>query len=207
MFYFFLQNVPDEVAENIYPCRMKRKILIIAVLFMTGSLVAQNYSVDTSSSSIEWTGSKIVGGSHTGTIDFKSGSLTMNKGKLSGGEFVVNMKTIKEESSRLVEHLMSEDFFSVNKFPTASLEIKKIADAEDGMVNVTANLSIKEATESITFPAKVSVSSGKVKASAKLTFDRSKFDVRYGSGSFFEDLGDKAINDDVELKVTIVATK
>ena len=185
-----------------------RKILAISALLMMGSLVGQEMQLDTQGSSIEWKGErKILNKGHTGTIAFKSGSVTVENGKLTGGEFIVDMKSMKESNgaNRLIGHLMSDDFFSVDTYPTAMLAIKSVGKVKEGMVEITADLTIKATTEEITFPAQVEIKDGKFMGSAELSFDRAKFDIRYGSGSFFDDLGDKVIADENPLKVTISA--
>lgn len=164
------------------------------------------YIVDNAASSITWTGSKPIGDSHTGTINLNAGTLVGNGDAFVHGRFTIDMTTItdSENSARLENHLRSEDFFNVVTHPIATLEIIS-ATPTNGGYEITANLTIKEITNEITFPATVTIADGTINASADITFDRSKWDVRYGSGAFFSDLGDDLINDEIELQVVIVA--
>ena len=133
----------------------------------------------------------------------------MKKGKLVGGSLVVDMTTITESkgSTKLEGHLKSDDFFSVEKFPTATIKIKGSSEGENGDLEVTADLTIKGTTQEITFMAMVEESGDGINGSADLVFDRSKFDVRYGSNSFFDDLADKAISDNITLTISVMASK
>ena len=103
--------------------------------------------------------------------------------------------------------MKSDDFFAVESFTTSTLKITNVKSQRGGKYSVTADLSIKGKTESVTFPVEVSLVEGKVTATAKITVDRTKFDVRYGSNSFFDNLGDKAISDEFTIDITLVAVK
>lgn len=178
------------------------KAFIIFAALISGE--AKEVKVDTKASTITWTGSKVIGGGHTGTIALKSGSLDVAGGKLKGGSFVIDMSTISEPSERLVGHLKSDDFFGIATYPTAEFQTTKVKANKDGGYDVTGNITIKGKTESISFPAKLMEAGTGYEATASITVDRSKFDVRYGSGSFFDDLGDKAISDEFTLEVKLV---
>lgn len=193
------------------------KYILLVAAFLTvfaGSLSAQDkLTVDTKSSKLNWAGNKVVGG-HWGTVDISSGSLNVNSGKLVGGEFVINLKTIKsldlkenEGKSKLEGHLMSDDFFATDKFPTAKLVITKAEESKQGKnnYNITGDLTIRGITHSITFPAKVDLEKGKAKAYAEFNIDRTKWDIKYNSGNFFKDLGDRMIKDEIEFKVNLHA--
>ena len=168
------------------------------------------YTIDAATTTIVWTGAK-VGGEHTGTISVKEGGFTFEDDQLTGGSFIIDMNSITctdldaEYGGKLVGHLKSDDFFGVATFPTSKVVIKSVVPQGPGQYKVVADLTIKETTKEIKFPATVEVSNGKVTASADITVDRSEFDVRYGNGSFFDDLGDKVIYDDFNLAVTAVA--
>lgn len=171
------------------------------------------FKVIPSESSVKWTGKKVTG-EHTGNVAVKEGTLTFGSMELKGGSFVIDMKSItctdltdKEWNKKLVDHLNSDDFFSVSKHPTAKLEIKDAMFAKGGGLDITASLTIKGKTQQVIFPAKLDVSNGKVTATGKIKFNRTKFDIKYKSGSFFQNLGDKMIYDDVELEVKVVAKK
>ncbi len=177
----------------------------LIILFVSFGLNAQTKKIDTSKSSIHWIGKKIMG-QHDGTIDFKEGSLIFDGKKLTGGNFTVDMKTISttdvegKAKGNLDGHLKSDDFFGVEKFPTSKLVFKKITDKGNGLYTITADLTIKEITNSITFDIIVKDSI----ATTNFSVDRTKFDVKYGSKSFFEEIGDRAINDEFELGVKLV---
>lgn len=190
---------------------MKKTLLIAAVLW-NGFTFAQDFNVDAGQSTVNWKGANVVGKTHTGTLKLSDGKLTLKNGKLTGGSFVVDMTTLKntdlsgEWSDKLVGHLKSDDFFSVETYKTSNFVITKVVE-NSGKYNVTGNITIKGKTETITFPADVKVNGNAVNATATLVVNRSKFDVRYGSDSFFDNLGDKAIADDIELQVALVAGK
>ena len=137
----------------------------------------------------------------------------MEDGQLVGGIFTIDMTTIAcldlsgEYQGKLEGHLKSDDFFGVEKYPTATFVITKAVPQGPGKYKVIGNMTIKDKTEEVQFNASVEERDGKVTASATITLDRSKYDVRYGSGSFFDNLGDKTIYDDFDLTVNLVASK
>lgn len=187
------------------------KALILMAAFLGGGETIEAQNVNTSESVINWKGSKVVGSDHVGTLSLKEGSLDIKKGKLMGGSFVIDMTSINNTDlsggtkEKLEGHLKSDDFFGVGSFPTASFSITEAKASGKGAYDITGDLTIKGKTESISFPATMSENGGKYEANATITFDRTKFDVRYGSGSFFDNLGDKAISDEIELEVKLVS--
>lgn len=194
---------------------MKKTLLTLITLAafmvsMTG-IAPETYQVDIDSSTLVWTGKKVTG-EHTGNINLKSGSLDFQNGTLKGGGFVIDMASItctdltdEEYNGKLIGHLKSDDFFGVAKHSDANFAITKVKKQKDGTYQIKGDLTIKGITNAIEFPATVTQKDGAVKAVAKIIVDRSKFDIRYGSGSFFEGLGDKMIYDDFELDVTLSA--
>lgn len=168
------------------------------------------YKVDLEKSTLTWTGKKFTG-SHTGSINLKSGSLGFNGKKLREGGFTIDMNSIKDadNSNGLEKHLKADDFFGADKFPTSNFVIKKIANSGANTVNVTGDLTIKGITNQITFPATVAWNAdGSVTAIAdKIIIDRTKWGIKYKSKSVFTDIGDKFIYDDFELSVKLVAKK
>lgn len=173
----------------------------------------ETYKVDVSSSALAWKGYKVTG-EHSGTVKLKSGSLQFTDGSLSGGTFVIDMTSIKdtdlegEWAAKLEGHLKSEDFFGVEKYPTSKFVISRaIPQDTKGNYKIIGNLTIKETTKEVKFFAHLSEKDGKVTATGKMTIDRSEYNVRYGSGSFFDDLGDKTIYDEFDMAITLVATK
>jgi len=167
------------------------------------------YRIDAKKSSIQWSGAKITGKTHEGTVNLTEGGLQLTNGVISGGKFAIDMTSINVTDldggmkGKLEGHLKNEDFFHVEKFKTANITVVSV----DGD-NVKANLTIKGITNEVTFPVKVVIAdSGELTATATIEVDRSKFDVRYGSGSFFDDLGDKAIDDILKFNVSLKGTK
>jgi polyisoprenoid-binding protein YceI len=186
--------------------------IFVLALTLTTAVMAATQKVDVQKSKVEWTGKKVTG-QHTGTIDLQQGSLEVNKGKLTGGKIVMDMQSIKnvdltdqEYNTKLVNHLKSDDFFSVVKYPTAQLDITKV-EGSGANLTVTGNLNIKGKTNPVTFPVTVSNSGKENVYKGNITVDRSKYDVRYGSKSFFNDLGDKAISDEFTLDFQLVASE
>ena len=162
--------------------------------------------VDTKESSVMWRGYKVTG-KHYGTVNIQSGSLDFEGEQLVGGEFVMDMNSISctdlegGYGDKLVGHLKSDDFFGVATYPTAAFKITKaISQGKDNRYKLVGDLTIKNTPKQNKFFAEVVGGS----ANAKITIDRSDFDVRYGSGSFFDNLGDKTIYDEFELEVKLV---
>lgn len=168
-------------------------------------LVATNINLETSV--LNWKGSKPLG-THNGNVKFLEGSLEVKNGKVKGGEFVIDMTSINtldlkagSGKEKLDGHLMSADFFDVEKYPTSKFVITKVKGA-----NVTGNLTIKDVTKTITFPAKVAVADGKITFSSDvIKINRADFNVKYGSKSFFDNLKDKFIDDIMEISFEIHA--
>lgn len=193
---------------------MKTKILSIALVavFLTAAFTILNkeVKVDTKSSQIAWVGKKVTG-QHNGTVNIKDGALEMENGQVTGGSFTIDMTTINvldlegEYKGKLMGHLKSDDFFSVEKFPNAKFTITSInkSEATDASHFIAGDLSIKGITNKITFPATIKIVDGKANATASFALDRTKWDIRYGSGSFFDGLGDKMIYDDFELSINL----
>ena len=187
---------------------MKNKILkgsaTAIIVLATVAFTDGKKEINTETSEINWTGEKVTG-SHNGTIQLESGHLMMEDDKIVGGEFVMDMSTITvtdltgENKGKLEGHLKSEDFFGIENHPKAKLVITSAATKGDGTFGVVADLTIKEKTNPVTFDLKMEENS----ATTQLTIDRSKYDVRYGSGSFFDNLGDKTIYDNFQLDVNL----
>lgn len=170
------------------------------------------YTVNNSESAVIWTGSKPVGASHSGFVDIQTGELVVEEGELVSGQFVLDMQTIRTTDDmaqgmidRLEGHLKSDDFFAVDTYPTATLELKSAEKTGDNTYTVVADLTIKETTEEIVFEATVEQMEDSIIANADIVFDRAVYNVQYGSGSFFSDLGDDLINDEIQMSVSIVA--
>lgn len=179
---------------------------------------AEKLTVDAAASKVAWFATKVTG-KHNGTVAVQSGTVDMTGGRLTGGSFVIDMTSIKvvdiqdpEYNGKLLGHLNSDDFFSVEKNPTSTFKITSVTaikGAKAGQPNTTigGDLTIKGITKPLTFPATVTVSNGQLTASGNMSVDRTKYDVRYGSKSFFNDIGDKAISDEMVFNVNVVAKK
>jgi polyisoprenoid-binding protein YceI len=181
-----------------------KSIALALVAFVSFAVNAQSKKVDVSKSTINWVGKKVTG-AHEGTIALKEGALVFKGKKVVNGNFTVDMTTINttdlsgKGKANLDGHLKSDDFFGVEKFQTATLVFKTIGEKGKGVYAVTADLTIK----GITHPIKFDLTVGDNTASTTLKVDRTKYDIKYGSGSFFSDLGDKTINDEFELTVKL----
>ena len=182
-----------------------KKILYLFIL--TSFLGYSQKNVDISKSFVKWTGSQISGKSHFGTLNFKSAELKFTKDDLVGGNFIVDMMSISVDDltgrgkKSLEGHLLSDDFFSVNDFSTSSLTLNNVKKVSSNEFNALGSLTIKGITHDVSIKFFRNLIDQSM--SAILTFDRSKYDVKYGSGSFFENLGDRLILDEIELEVTL----
>ena len=188
-------------------------LIVLSGLTMAFKPAADVYTVDLAKSKIVWVGRKITG-QHTGELKIASGSLTANGKVLNGGNFVMDMKSMTctdldaSNGGKLLGHLKSDDFFSVEKNPSSKFEITKITPAGADKVNITGNLTIKGITSAVSFPANVVQKADVIVAVANsVKIDRTKYDIKYGSKSFIAGIGDKAIDDEFELNINLVAKK
>ena len=190
-----------------------KNFLLVSILLMGLNLSSQ-VQMDLTKSSIKWIGKEITTKEHFGALKFSKAQLEFNGDVLTGGEFTVDMTTLDVQDlsgggkQRLEGHLRSDDFFSVNKHQTSYLKINEILppelsriEADNNSFEVSGELTIKGITQPIVFTLKPVSDQSYV---ADLTFDRSDYNVRFRSGSFFENLGDKLILDDIKLEVTLV---
>ncbi len=187
------------------------KIYLVLIVSMLGLIAySQDFKVDTSASVLKWTGKKVTG-KHYGHILLKDGSFTLKKKQFVGGVFHIDMRTITcddlqgEMNAKLVGHLKSDDFFGVKDHPVSTLEIIESGkfDNGTGKATVKAKLTIKGITHPISFAATKDDNT----FSAVIFIDRTLYNVRYGSGKFFDNLGDRTIDDKFALEVKIVAVK
>ncbi|WP_029038716.1 YceI family protein [Salinimicrobium xinjiangense] len=189
---------------------MKKKAIFTAaapvLVFTTVAFTTIKKNVDVEASTVEWTGKKITGSSHHGTIDLKQAYLNLTEdGKLTGGEFVIDMNTIEvtdltgDNKEKLEGHLNSDDFFGVSNHDTSRMVITKAVPKTGNTYTVNGDLTIKGKTEPVTFDMVVNENT----ATAKVAIDRTKFGIRYGSGSFFDNLGDNTINNNFTLDVNL----
>ncbi|MDX1407794.1 MAG: YceI family protein [Saprospiraceae bacterium] len=194
-----------------------KKLLVTLAVATPALLLAANgnddkatYTVNADASTIVWKGKKVTG-KHDGTISLQSGELIFEDNMLVGGKFVMDMTSIKNTdmagsrgAEKLEGHLKSDDFFGVATYPTATFKITKaIPYGTTGEYKIVGDMTIKDNTTEVKFMAKVNMTDG-MNATAEIELDRSEYDVRYGSGSFFDNLGDKAISDIFTLNIELV---
>ncbi|SNR48318.1 YceI family protein [Flavobacterium sp. ov086] len=170
-----------------------------------------NFKIVSSNSNVEWTGKKVTG-AHNGTIGIKEGNFILNGGKVKGGNIVINTSTIKilditdpATNEQFAGHLASDDFFSIEKFPTATFDILSVKEVSSDTYYLEGNLTIKDISHVVGFEANVENIENAITLSGKLVIDRTKYDIRFRSGNFFKDLGDTLIYNDFELDFNISA--
>ena len=176
----------------------------------TLSLSSGDYVMDNDNSSIKWTGRELSTKSHYGSLQMKNGSLTVNTDGTVNGIIKIDMTTIDCEDlqgrskASLERHLRSDDFFSVESHPIATLTFKSEGGIGAGnKLAFNGDLEIKGISHPISFESELKSVDPKVSALVDMTFDRSKYNVRFRSGTFFQNLGDKLIYDDIEISVDI----
>ena len=181
---------------------------------LTTAAAQTTYVVDPQASQITWTGSKVVGGSHEGSVRLSGGTLVVSGGRLVDGAFTADMTSITVDdltgamADKLSGHLLSADFFGVEEHPTATFDIRRVKPLAAGKASVTGDLTIKGKTDEVTFPAEYSVGSdGTMSARGTVKVDRTIYDIRYGSAGSLGSLGDKAISDEFTLDITLSARK
>jgi polyisoprenoid-binding protein YceI len=182
--------------------------------FVSSEHVAEEkYVVDKKESVVTWKGSRLFSSEkgHIGYVYVSKGELMIEKGQLVGGTVVLDMNTITDpihgSDNNLINHLKDSDFFDVKKFPVSTFAITKVASADEGNIKITGNLTIKDITHAVTFPAKIEVNGGVVNANGEVTIDRTQWDVRYRSGKFYDNLADKTISDSIEFDIKILANR
>ncbi len=165
----------------------------------------RTFEIDPVASSIYWVGKKKIGTKHSGNIQIKVGKIKKRYNFFSG-KIVMNMRTISatsvtgKDKKKLEKHLKGKDFFSVRKYPQATLEIKKVVKGKMNNYKVYADLTIKGITEPVRFSARVEFFKDKMRAKGKLIFDRTDYDIKYNSGSFFPSLiKDRIIKDQIKI--------
>ena len=186
--------------------KMIKKITFLITLFSGLSIGAQEKEININGSKIKWIGKEITTKIHFGSLQFNNGKMILNNDQIVGGDFSVDMKSLIDEDlsgkskQYLENHLKSDDFFGVEKYPTASLNISSSKKLSNNEHKINGILTIKNIAHPISFVLKFN----DLGAFAKMTFDRSKYDIKYRSASFFSDLGDKLIYDDIDVEVTLI---
>ena len=201
------------IASVLTACKEKKEKVEVKEAKKVEVNVAELNNVDTSASVLNWKGTK-PGGSHNGTVALESGGMLLEAGNLKAGQFIIDMKSIKnldmaakpDAAAKLEGHLKNADFFDVTEYPKSKFVITKVEDKGD-KIHVTGNLNIKDVTKSITIPATISTENGVTTfKSDPFVVNRADFNVKYGSKSFFDNLKDKFIDDNMELSF-VVKTK
>ena len=185
---------------------------VVSILSLVNLQAQEQYQIALKNSTVEWIGEKVTG-SHTGTISLSNAHFIFEDNKLVGGAFEMDMKSIKctdiespEYAAKLEGHLMDDDFFASEKHPTSTFKISNVLfDGTSYMI--TGDMIIRGISQEITFPAQFHSHGKLFHADATVLIDRTKHDVKYGSGSFFDDLGDRMIYDEFTLKIHLETTK
>lgn len=182
--------------------------------FATNEEGTTRYKVDAAASSVTWHATKVTG-EHMGTVNVANGYLSVTDGNLVAANIIADMSSIActdmegEWADKLVGHLNSDDFFNVSEHKTSSFTLRNIealTDAKgDATHTVTGDFTIRGITKSVTFDATITDNGGKLAISGSAVLDRSQFDVKYGSGSFFDNLGDNLIHDNFTVGFNLVA--
>lgn len=164
----------------------------------------KTFTIVPTQSNIEWVGKKVTG-EHNGTIDIKKGSVTLNGDKITAGNFIIDTTSIKilditdpTTNAQFLGHLISDDFFSTERYKEASVVITAVNDN-----HIDAELTIKDITHPISFDIVSHLNGDTFTATAKLLVDRTKYGMIFRSGSFFHNLGDNLIYNNFELNVNI----
>ena len=175
---------------------------------------AGTYSLLIDDSELSWIGTELSTKTHTGTIDFTDGTIVVDSDNTISGNIKINMSTINvtdlqgRSKEMLERHLRSSDFFEVESYSEAKFSfISKSFDKLSNQISFVGDLTIKDITNPISFNATLLETSPFLKAKAVLSFDRSKYNVRFRSGNFFENLGDKLILDDIDVNIRLVTKK
>lgn len=186
--------------------QLKPLLSICLVLMAFGASQAQILNQLSSQSYLRWYGEELTGKTHFGNLSFEKAQINLQDGVITSGNFLVNMTSLTVEDlsgggkAKLTRHLKSDDFFSVEKHPEAILTITQKAKVENGVQSLVGELTIKGIHHPVEFTMTLGENNS---AKAQLTFDRSKYEVRFRSGSFFENLGDKLILDDIKLEAEL----
>ena len=186
-------------------------LLLLFVTTVFANAQTAKISLDKNSGEVIWRGEKVTGKEHHGTISIKEGMLKVKDGELKDVEVTIDMTSINNQDidsekykKKLEGHLRSDDFFSVDKYPTAHFKANSVVKSSDkNKYYIEGDLTIKGKTHPIEFDAIFNAEANSFTASAEVTFDRSKYNVRYGSDSFFDNLGDNMIYDDIELNIEL----
>lgn len=186
---------------------------------LSADLVAGNYTVNPEESSVRWTARKtlVSGYEDTGSFAIASSSLMVEGGALTDGEIIFDMADLAADQTSntqmgvdsLTEHLRSDDFFDVETYPEASFSLTSTEEIsstiEEFDYQVTGDLTLKDQTNELTFPAEIGMDDGNLIIRGTTSIDRTQWGIRYGSDSFFDNLGDNVIGDEVDISFDLTA--
>ncbi len=171
----------------------------------------QSYKVDTQKSKITWVGKKVTG-EHNGNVKISQGNFNVVNNQVKDGSFEIDLSSLTVNditdpagNEKLVNHLKGDDFFATAKYPTAKFVITSVTPVSKEQYTVNGNLTIKGITHPISFPATITQKNNSIVANGDIVVDRTKYDIKFKSANYFENLGDKAISDEFTLKVNAVA--
>jgi len=188
-------------------------IMIVALSSFLERLAPEKFTVDTSYSTLVWRGKKVTG-NHTGTIKLSSGELLLDESNIRQGNFEIDLSSITAtdvtdpaSNKKLVDHLKSDDFFRVAKFPKAAFVITSVQKKTAESFAVKGRLTINGITNEIEFPASIKRIGKKLTAVATIAVDRTKYDIKFRSTNFFENLDDTAIDNNFELTLNLIANQ
>lgn len=184
--------------------------LLLSGIFLGAYAQDQKLVIDPQKSTLNWEGHRFFGGMHTGTIKLVKGEGVISDGKLSGGEFIIDMNSIQvtdlegETAERLSNHLKTDDFFDAGNFPQATFRLKHIDYAGENLAAIVGEIVIRGIVQQISFPAEISLENGQFHAKAEgIRVDRTVHDSRYGSLRFFRDLGRKVVHDEFVIHLEL----
>tara|TARA_B110000003_G_scaffold9602_1_gene9893 strand:+ start:15893 stop:16525 length:633 start_codon:yes stop_codon:yes gene_type:complete len=197
------------ISTIFFSCKSEKKDKTVVKEEVKVETIAAINNVDLASSVLTWKGTKPTG-SHDGTIALKESSLILDSGKITGGEFIIDMSSIKnldmagsDGASKIEAHLKAPDFFDIASYPISTFVITEVKELDSKLL-VTGNLTIKDVTKSITIPASLYESDGiSVFTSELFNIDRADFNVKYRSKTWFDNLKDRFIDDLVEMSFTV----
>jgi polyisoprenoid-binding protein YceI len=171
------------------------------------------FEMQKESCTVNWTGKKVLG-LHTGTINISEGFFDFDNQEIRNGEVVMDMTSllitdIKDSKTHqeFKDHLWNDDFFSINRFNTSSLKINEGKLTGNNEYNIKGVLTIKDISHSISFIAKIEILTDFLYSTGEIVIDRTLYNIRYGSGKFIKNLGDKLIYDDFILQFKIIGQK
>lgn len=199
-----VEKVEDKASDNTYDQKENTPLEEA-----DDTLLAGEWILNSEESKLTYTASKIVGSSHSGTVKVKAGNMVIKDIGLESGEFLMDMTTINESANNetFLTHVKGEDFFAVDKHPEArfviqSVEFEESTD-EGSRYNVTGDLTIRDKTNEISFDAFYLEGAESLSVKADFEIDRTKWDIKFNSSSFVQNLGDNAINDEIKFKLDL----